>query len=1523
MFKDIKGIVYDGGEPGRAFGGGIFAASCNVGFSASPTKITLSIVSEDGTYKQKDINDQLVDLVDAEGNDTALNVTSTGSKTIEVGDIKFHNMYLYSYSFNDTPSSKTMTAEFVDQSVCLDKIFVGLAMRHGTSTANDALFHGGGWNYYNPKSLVQVTAFSQVYEFRLMCTECNSLRPRKYVRPSSKEDPARITRMSYMAGDGSAGPAPLATFIQVNPGVDCVDGGYMLLGREGFTETPCETPKVEYNFDELCDALDYILGGDPNNFLGQGIKYKHNLRDFKRSSTYTASYTGNLREVLSAWAADFSFDFSFDYTKEDLWIEGISLEDPVNLNEIKEAIELGFGQDSENALIRNMTEKITLENTYKQTPLVKYIKPPRPFVRNQKHYEQAVGKVLKLEDAVGQRANLGRSWDELYISIALAKFQPEARILWLSDQARKKYLDPDWVNPDVYPTAGNVNPHFGAGLPGQANFPGGCKECPNWDKQLNANGSKKWTSEYECIKNGEGTGSVIPNNPSMPLEEWFQYDIPLNKWGKVKRFPNEMRYHNPDCLLRPQGHDESHFADYYCNKLANHALAIQNASQRPGWQNAAWRIDIPWMALGFFPERRLTNATQRHDLLSAHKEAMQGKIKNPFKHPIWKSAENYDCLIGVWNKNFQNKVLEYDKDVADNFFGKYAWWYGNRTDEGELAMGIPPNYGPINPPPSEQQCPKWLFDYEAQSKHRTYMYRFDVKTSPESNVYSGNSYPFIEVLKVNDYIFADNGKAINGDDTDPCTYCPERAIFEIEDNTWGTPQEVIDDLFHNRYIVDTEHSSPSFSPQALTAMTDIGEYVPIYTVLRQDRQVRDLYKTLGIRYFDQSVYKPEHAESGYFPGVAFIPRLDKCIDEVKPDGSGGDPILKIDYEHWYCEATTTTAFCETGCPPCTCGDILDAISGETCDPPDCIEPCWDCMGPKAKKYGNVRSSGTPNPPPDDPATGSPWVSDPDKPNYEPFNPAWQSCLTLACQEDYGYCEKDKKIIGYPTARTIDDNPLPAMDKTSCEAIDEATWKGSDNPAECVSNEAIDVKASVNADPNACACWECSINEVGMGVYYFGDETKAKEFCGQNSTIAQKDEITVTAGDTVGGSIKVTFSLASGPVVVTTQSFANDDDSTAVQLATDILGSGITGITATASGNIVSVVTPALPNGTPVLADKTVAVGTSPSTASATSTFGETIEAIRIPSSASGGECGVGPEGPCPAGVYLSGAELVNAKVYDNTRRRVMEWHAENASPKDCTLWCEEDIVKTVCGCDPPNEPIHKFSNYRARYFNITHRAITKKIIFPIEHDYVGYWFSDATEKGYYPRKHIVLGTPPDLANLEAPDPNDPNFNPLAAKVGANVMETRIVDVDVTQDLDSIEMGDNNSPGSYHEQLVVNNPYNRDADDQPIPEVVNLPTYYTFLRAVNKSADNANRTLNIRVDGTEFDTLKTLLTPAKGLSSFTVSVGSDGIATDITYVSRPAKLPKRDVLMQKIGPRAIEGRIPKPSVDTIMNDWNIK
>ena len=240
------------------------------------------------------------------------------------------------------------------------------------------------------------------------------------------------------------------------------------------------------------------------------------------------------------------------------------------------------------------------------------------------------------------------------------------------------------------------------------------------------------------------------------------------------------------------------------------------------------------------------------------------------------------------------------------------------------------------------------------------------------------------------------------------------------------------------------------------------------------------------------------------------------------------------------------------------------------------------------------------------------------------------------------------------------------------------------------------------------------------------------------------------------------------------------------------------------------------------------------------------------------------------------------------------------------MYCEEDIVNQVCGCDPVIEPIHYFSSYKSKYLKISHLNLTEKIIFPIMHPYIGHWKSEAQEKGTYPKKQIVMGEPP----------TSPGGIGAAGVPLGNVMEARVVDVDVTQDLDTLELGDpTQGRGGFHEQLVVANPYNSGQ-----PEVVDLPTYYSFLAGVTNSADKPNESINVKVDGTEFDTLTSFLTPANGLSNFTVSLSSDGISTDLTFVSRPKKLPKRDVMLQKIGPRAIEGRIPKPAVDIKLNDW---
>ncbi|MAF43803.1 MAG: hypothetical protein CMI54_06520 [Parcubacteria group bacterium] len=1542
MFKDIKGIIYDGGQPGRAFGGGVFNASCNIGFSGSPTKLTLQIASEDGSYSISDDD---------------LDVTSGGAKTIEIGDIKFHRMYVYSYSFNDSPTAKTLTVNLVDQSLCLDKIFVGLVGRHGTASKDDLKFFPvdpadpSKNTPYNPSNIIQATATSMTYGFRLLCLECNSLRPRKILRPSSSLPLAEITRLAWIAGDGQQQPCPqpVATSIQVDQGVDCINGGYILLGKEQFTQTNCEIPKVEYSFEDLCNALDYILGGDPLGCNGDPV-YKHNLRDFNRSATYQQNYAGmTLREVLSAWAADFGFDFSFDYSKDDLWVEGIDLENSIDLSDIQNAIEQGFGPDSNEGLIRNMTDTHTLENTYKQKPLVKFIKPPRPFIRSQKHYEPAIGRVITMQDAVHDTANLGRTNDELEVSFALAKYSPDARIIWLSNIARYKWNEPGWKNPDPYPilpynvgppeTGTFIDPAVpAAGIAYWITGGNGCKECPNWkitddpDLPLDPHGNpQKFSSEWSCISRGYGTGAVIPNDLTL-------------------------------------------------------AGVAGNKSTKPGWQHPSWRRDSPWMALGFFPEWHITDSQTKADMLGAHEEIKASRSGNtrPFTHPIWHDPENYEIFIGIWNENYQSKVQDYDRDVAQDFYGKWAYWCGNRTTDDELDMGIPPNYGPVNPPPTERQCPKFLFDLEGGQKHTTYTYHYKVSTSPESKIYSDGSYPFKNILKVNDYFFGPHGVTV---DSEPCTYCPERSIFELEDNSWGTPEDVITALFANKYILDNSNVPPFSNPTEATKLVfqgDLRNYVPIFSPLGHGPMFHSYWQHFGLRHFDTEVYKSEYTKDGYIPGIAFIPKMDKMKNEA------GIPILEIDYDHWKCKEADITApnhWCSKGCAD------TDIVGPDICGGIWAIT-CWECKDKNNKLYGHVKAF-------DESAAVLECLKlgcsmDFAAAGYTDGNTCllkqeaelnlnghtsaglfvsvkstadrtkcldqsnlcctpifqWQSGQQMYSTGDvYGFDGKCWRFIGDPMVYGTQDDPTtnaPYNIVDPANALDNSTTLPFFEECTCCATTPTTTTTTTTASPRFAKTHEYSSEfDVPPRDYYDWEGTVCNMTDGSGNPVTVQFSDTSLLGQSNTTSINTCLHragdiadwgpvvVAEGPIVILNNGMCVKvtkllTDPTPLWQSTnwghlgliscypgqnntcDVCATTTTAspqsvcyICSNSAGDSLGCISSALQTNAELLTEcqnqwsDSISVSAEiiqqPSSSATCCTTTTTLAPIPY------------GYGPCAEGTYREDSEILNALVYENTRRRKLEWLLENPGPDECTpMYCEEDIVNQVCGCDSVEEPIHYFTNYMAKYINIRHLTLTEKIIFPVMHPYVGHWKSDITEKGTYPKKQIVMGEPP-----------------LKDEIG-NVMATRVVDSDVTQDLDTLELGDpTGGRGAFHEQLVVSNPYNvHPATGVPIPEVVDLPTYYSFLSGVTNSADKPNQSINIKVDGTEFDTLTGFMTPSFGLASFTVSLSSDGISTDLTFVSRPKKLPKRDVLLQKIGPRAIEGRIPKPSIDVTLNDWGI-
>ena len=82
-------------------------------------------------------------------------------------------------------------------------------------------------------------------------------------------------------------------------------------------------------------------------------------------------------------------------------------------------------------------------------------------------------------------------------------------------------------------------------------------------------------------------------------------------------------------------------------------------------------------------------------------------------------------------------------------------------------------------------------------------------------------------------------------------------------------------------------------------------------------------------------------------------------------------------------------------------------------------------------------------------------------------------------------------------------------------------------------------------------------------------------------------------------------------------------------------------------------------------------------------------------------------------------------------------------------------------------------------------------------------------------------------------------------------------------------------------------------------------YHNLITGMTSNSNkNPNLSLEFEVvgDAADINNFKDLLTPASGLSSFSYSLGQDGYRSNVSFASRPKKLPNREAILNKIKPR---------------------
>ena len=89
-------------------------------------------------------------------------------------------------------------------------------------------------------------------------------------------------------------------------------------------------------------------------------------------------------------------------------------------------------------------------------------------------------------------------------------------------------------------------------------------------------------------------------------------------------------------------------------------------------------------------------------------------------------------------------------------------------------------------------------------------------------------------------------------------------------------------------------------------------------------------------------------------------------------------------------------------------------------------------------------------------------------------------------------------------------------------------------------------------------------------------------------------------------------------------------------------------------------------------------------------------------------------------------------------------------------------------------------------------------------------------------------------------------------------------------------------------------------------VSSVSGYHKLITGMSESSSNRNPNLSLTFeivgDAAEVSNFKNALTPASGLTNFSYSLGQEGYRSNVTFASRPKKLPNREAILNKIRPR---------------------
>lgn len=294
--KSIEKIKI-GNYPYGKFGDGyIYSAEINQGYAENSNSLTIDIVYEQNqpiVLPQKNL---------------------TTSYRIEFGSLVFPVNYFIKHTKNVAVNEEIITCTFIDNSIILDRYFVGLSNRH-----------------------YRISESNQTFNVSVTCANCDN-------------------SISVQNGNISRSLVSSSPNLLIN--------NLIVVGEEEFIDQACDVPDVKYSFSDLLAAMAKIPNFSFRNFADINPAYKN-------------SYTGTLREVLSSWCSDFGFTFYWDSINNTLVcldlrnpIDLTPIQNFITSN-------FNTNSPNSNVPLSSFSEEESLEGTYQQDNIDYVLKPAR------------------------------------------------------------------------------------------------------------------------------------------------------------------------------------------------------------------------------------------------------------------------------------------------------------------------------------------------------------------------------------------------------------------------------------------------------------------------------------------------------------------------------------------------------------------------------------------------------------------------------------------------------------------------------------------------------------------------------------------------------------------------------------------------------------------------------------------------------------------------------------------------------------------------------------------------------------------------------------------------------------------------------------------------------------------------------------------------------------------------------------------------------------------------------------------